>query len=237
MRYIQDRSGRFEQRPYYQQEELDQECERIIQEFLRDYQGMVEYPIETDALTVLVEQHAQCIDLFADLACEGEGIQGVTDFFPGERPQVRIDKRLSQENWRENRLRTTITHEFGHVRFHREIWEVEELRLDLFDESPTSSSRKCHRDSIMNAPQFDWMEWQAGYISGALLMPKSAVNSMVADKLQDASHYGQVQVETDLGQQLIRLTAETFQVSAAAARVRLLQLGAVTEDDVEETLF
>lgn len=237
MKYIRDRSGRFEQRPYYTEDELNRECERIVRDFLRKYRGEVKFPIETDALTLLVEQYAESVDRFADLSDEGEGVQGATYFRKDGKPQVRIARELSTQSWRENRLRTTITHELGHVRFHGHLWEVEEERLDLFENSPEASSKTCHRNSILNASQADWMEWQAAYVSGAILMPKRAVTSMVADELRKHGHQGRVQVDSDLGQKLIDETTDRFVVSEAAARVRLLQLGAVTEEEVGRSLF
>lgn len=237
MKYIRDRTGRFEQRPYYTEEELNRECERMVRNFLCEYRGEVTFPIETDALTLLVEQYAASVDQFADLSSEGEGIQGATYFREDGNPEVRIARELSTQSWRENRLRTTITHELGHVRFHGHLWEVEEERLDLFENSPDASSRTCHRNSILNASQSDWMEWQAAYVSGAILMPKRAVDSMVADQLRKYGHQGRVHVDSDLAQNLIDGTTEWFAVSEAAARVRLLQLGVVTEEEVGPSLF
>ena len=32
-------------------------------------------------------------------------------------------------------------------------------------------TNKCHRDNMIGASERDWMEWQAGYACGAILMP------------------------------------------------------------------
>ncbi len=53
-------------------------------------------------------------------------MEGVTDFCPGEKPTVRIAHQLSEEPRRENRLRTTLTHEYGHVKFHAFLWAVQQ---------------------------------------------------------------------------------------------------------------
>lgn len=237
MRYIRDRTGRFEERPYYEQEELDQECEALVRDFLHAYRGEVRFPITTDALTLLVEQHARDLDCFADLSDEGPGVQGATYFVTGERPRVRIARVLMEQSWRENRLRTTLTHELGHVRFHRHLFEVEDQRLDLFNDPPDETSHTCHRDSIVDPPQSDWMEWQAAYASGALLMPRRPVNEMAAETIQEQGHRGRVGTGTQLAETLIQRTTDRFQVSDAAARVRLLQLGVITDEVVGDSLF
>ena len=118
MKYIRDRTGRFPQRPHYDPEELDYECEAIITKFLREKYGHIKFPISTEDLTVFIEQHAGSLDVYADLSSYGAGVEGVTEFHIGKKPNVKISQTLSEDSHRENRLRTTLTHEFGHVHFH-----------------------------------------------------------------------------------------------------------------------
>jgi hypothetical protein len=40
-------------------------------------------------------------------------------------------------------------------------------------------SPKCKRDKILGASEVDEMEWQAGYVSGSLLMPLSYAKTAV----------------------------------------------------------
>ena len=168
MKWVPDRTGRFAQRPHYAPEELDSECERVISAFLRKKYGKVEYPVKTDDLTLLIEEHAG-LDPYADLSGEGEDIEGVTEFVTGRRPLVKISERLSAPNF-ENRLRTTLTHEYGHVHFHRFMFEGMEFeKPSLFDKEKHRGANKCHRDTMISAPEKDLMEWQAGYVCGALL--------------------------------------------------------------------
>src|SRR2546426_560360 len=110
---VPDKTGRFSERPHYDARELDEECERIVSDFMRKKYGKVVYPIPTDGLTLLIERDAADLDLGADLSAEGSEVHGVTEFFPGTKPSVRIARELS-DNHSENRLRTTLTHEYGH---------------------------------------------------------------------------------------------------------------------------
>ena len=121
MKWVPDKTGRFAQRPHYLPEELDTECERVILSFLNKKYGRVEFPIKTDDLTVFIEERAD-LDSYAELSGEGDHVEGVTEFLPGKRPVVRIAEELNASHL-ENRLRTTLTHEYGHVHFHRFMFE------------------------------------------------------------------------------------------------------------------
>lgn len=125
MRSAPDPTGRFPKRPYYEDGELDRLCEQVISDFLLDRYGKVLLPVPTEDLTVLIERDAEDLDLYADLSGEEGGAQGVTDFFPGRKPRVRIAKELSEQEHKENRLRTTLTHEYGHVKCHAPLYDAE----------------------------------------------------------------------------------------------------------------
>jgi hypothetical protein len=151
MRWVKDRTGRFGQRPHYEPEELDQQCEEIISEFLKRRYGSVQYPVVTDDLTRLIEEVADDLDTYADLSTEGSDVEGVTDFVPGQRPRVRISWEIAGRPGLENRLRTTLTHEFGHVKFHDFMFQMY-AGASLFTETSAAGSATCKRTSIIGAP-------------------------------------------------------------------------------------
>ncbi len=206
MKMIPDPTGRFPERPHYEIEELEQECERIMESFLMSRYGQYSIPVPTEALVELLERETTEVNLYCDLSAEGEEVHGVTEFFPGQKPNVSIARELSYQHWREHRKRSTLPHEYGHVHWH--TW--------LFDRYCNRRERhKCLRAQIVLASgEIDWMEWQAGYISGAMLMPRSRM------QLE-----GRLDEESIEGQLLIQRTSELFKVSPEAARVRLRQLG------------
>ena len=230
MKYVPDRSGRFPRRPHYEPAELDQECEHIITDFMRSHGGGFRLPIPTDALTKLIERDADDLDLFADLAGEGEDVEGVTDFIPQQKPRVRICSGLSDEA-RENRLRTTLTHEYGHVKFHDFLWQAEVKNQRLHPHFTRAASPKCHRGGILDAPYSDWMEWQAGYVSGALLMPVKSVREITGRFLEDHKLYTPIPASTAKAGMLINLIHSAFAVSRDAARVRLFKLNLLSAED------
>jgi hypothetical protein len=237
MKYVPDRSGRFQRRPHYEPRELDEECDRIVGEFLTAKQGTIDFPLSTDDLTCLIERDAADLDLYADLSGEGPDIQGVTDFYPKGKPRVRIARELSEGASRENRLRTTLTHEYGHVRFHDYVWKLDLMPADMLNELPSKVSPKCNRSALLDAPSTDWMEWQAGYISGALLMPFSAVVKILTDYSQRNSVFTPVLTDSKHGQALRKVVSDAFKVSDDAARVRLLKLNFLSDRDLGPSLF
>lgn len=235
--YVRDKTGRFPQRPHYKPEELDWECETLITQFLKDGHGAVHYPVETDDLTKLLERDAKDLDLYADLSEYGRDVDGVTLFTRGEKPSVQISEKLTNNERRQNRLRTTLTHEYGHVRFHSYLWEIEPSSTDFFRHQPNRDKVICKRETIVDAPQTDWMEWQAGYICGALLMPKSAVLRLYREYAKSQNLYGSVSLQTDHATTLINQIVETFSVSEDAARVRLLKLRLLSPEAPTQSLF
>ena len=207
MKWLRDRTGRFAEYPHWDPEELDAECERVIRGFLTSTYGRADYPISTDDLTVLIEEHAMSLDQFADLP---EGVEGRTQFHLTAKPDVAVD-RLLQGPGRENRLRTTLTHELGHVKLHSFLWD-----LAASDDSRAAS---CNRDTIINSGLADWMEWQAGYASGAYLIPRTA-----AIRLFGEPNNRWLPQESAEGAAMVEKARVEFGVSDAAARVRLSQM-------------
>jgi len=237
VKYVRDTTGRFQQRPHYEPKDLDVECEGILKTFLKDLHGEVSFPVQTEDIKKLIERDADELDVYADLTSYGPEVEGVTEFRPGKRPRVRISASLTEDDRRENRLRTTLTHEYGHVRFHAYLWEIEPPTADLLRQHPDRDKIICKRDTMIDAAQTDWMEWQAGYICGALLMPKSAVTRLCREHAENHGIYGPVSIQSAPGTQLIQTIVTTFQVSQDAARVRLLKLGLLTAAPQSKALF
>jgi hypothetical protein len=221
MKWVQDPTGRFEQRPHFEPAELDAECEAVIRAFLAKKYGAVSYPVSTEDLVVTLESLATDVDVYADLGGEGQEVEGVTYFDPrGGKPRVRIASYLSEDSRRENRYRTTLTHELGHVVLHSFLWKLEPTRVSRA--SLAVASPRCRREAIVRAPVVDWMEWQAAYASGAFLIPRSALDELIGTR----QRRGGTEPIPDRGSaanELVKLVERRFHVSAEAARVRLLQ--------------
>ena len=188
--------------------------------------GRISYPISTNDLTILLEQKAGNLDLFADLSKYGEDVEGVTEFYSNNKPTVLISRQLSEQPNRENRYRTTLTHEFGHVHLHGFLLSGGQKNMFTGD---IKENNRCKRENILNATKNDWMEWQAGYASGALLIPITPLKDLCRTFYQANSLLTVSGVNTPEGRQLIRKVVDSFHVSEDAAQVRLLQLKLLTE--------
>jgi len=233
MRWIPDRTdrtGRFRARPFYTRDELDHICEERVGRFLRGKYETVRFPLDTNDLTILLEQDVDDLDLYADLSAVGGEeceVEGVTIFVPGRRPRVRIARALMMQPRREPRLRTTLAHELGHATLHAFAG-----RPDLTTRPLPRGDQSCLAPAWGRSPvantrgvSSDWMEWQAAYASGAFLVPRRALQQVVGPR----GGRGAARASSPVGERLIRQVQEHFGVSQAAARVRLLQLHHLAE--------
>ena len=240
MKWVRDRTGRFSERPYYQPGELDDECERLIIEFLRARHGNVEFPIITDDLTVLVEQAGAAFDPYADFSADKRNVDGLTTFVPGCKPLVQIARRLSENPRDENRMRTTISHQVGHVWFHGPLWRAQQASGHPLI-GGSKMTHLCRRETIVDAPGSDWVEWQAGYVSGALLMPASYQWEVIRRFLAREPLFRDLfpmRIDSRAGHRLIHEVMDVFAVSEEAAKIRLLRQHVLTEEDaVQGNLF
>jgi Zn-dependent peptidase ImmA (M78 family) len=237
VKMLRDPTGRFAERPFYAPEELDRDCERVVSAFLRKRRNDVRFPISTDDLHVLIEQEGADLDSCVDLSRYGPDVEGVTIFHPDRSPEVKISDRLANDARRENRLRTTLAHEFGHVRFHRHLWQDKLATGNLFAKRDIDNTAICKRDQILNARQSDWMEWQAGYISGAILMPASSVRTLVREYCEPQGIFGSVDTGSEHAGILVDSVKSEYQVSEEAARIRLLALKVLAPAGERNALF
>jgi IrrE N-terminal-like domain len=241
MQWVRDNTGRFAKRPHYLPEELDRECETVINNFLvQKYRALI-FPVTTDDLTCLLEREVKDLDLYADFSGEEGEIEGVTEFRIGEKPTVRIASRLAETANLENRFRTTLTHEFGHVHFHNYMFQVEAKPASLFPEPSTpatlSHANRCNRDSMFSNDKRDWMEWQAGFVCGAILMPVTSLSASVEQfRANNDLDAGPLSEGSPAGAQLVADVARVFQTSKDAARVRLLQTKILSTQSLETLL-
>ena len=73
------------------------------------------------------------------------------------------------------------------------------------------------------------MEWQAAYISGALLMPRSYLQLWAGEIAMREAKQPPLSIDSDLARAVVARIMRRCQVSEQAARVRLLRLGLLTE--------
>lgn len=233
-----DKTGRFPQRLFLRAGEIDRDCDRLVSSFLQQRYGEVRFPISTDDLTILVEQHCVSLNQYADLSEEGDDVEGMTCFLANEMPQILISALLTEHASRQNRLRTTLAHELGHAFYHRAVFDqLFAAPAHLFDAARIAARTVCKRATMLDSSEFDWLEWQAGYASGAILMPAPPLRRAIGDLLRDQGVHGAALIGTALAEEAEQYTMARFQVSFEAARVRLRKLGLLADTVGPPTLF
>src|SRR5438132_201454 len=74
VRFIADPISGLPWRPYKREEEIDNECEAFVRHFLSlSLDTALTVPLPTDLLTSMIEEHAERLDLYADLPPDVEG--------------------------------------------------------------------------------------------------------------------------------------------------------------------
>ena len=228
MKWIPDETGRFPLRPFYDTQEIDENCDGIVIEFLTRKYGCVKLPLQTGDMELILGEHTTEFDPYADLTNEGEDIEGVTLFFKQKDPIVRISETLSQHYSQENRRRTTIAHELGHVTFHSGLFQ--RIFSSGSSEDNASQPVRCNRQNISSPQKIDWLEWQAFYAAGAFLMPISQMEAIAQEIFNLVKVRGPFHVDSSAGRGFLTRVTHGCQISSAAATVRLIQLGHITED-------
>ena len=161
-------------------------------------------------------------------------MQGLTLFYPDKKPVVKIAQELADASHREYRLRTTLTHEFAHVKLHAGLWAFDQPRL--FPDQDEVPGPRCKRPGNADGPITDWMEWQAGYVSGAILMPVTPLKELVQAAFNTWGIFEGIATASPRGGDLVARVAHQFDVSNDAARVRLAQLGYLTDSPGSRSL-
>ena len=147
---------------------------------------------------------------------------------------MRIAQELADVGYRENRLRTTLTHEFAHVKLHAGLWPFDQPRL--FPDEQEAPGPRCRRPGEIGGYVGDWMEWQAGYASGAILMPISWLRDLIQEAFTAWGAFANIPRNSAQAVDLIARVAHRFDVSTDAARVRLSQLDYLTDGSPARSL-
>jgi Zn-dependent peptidase ImmA (M78 family) len=102
----------------------------------------------------------------------------------------------------------------------------------LFGED-SRHNQTCNRNQVESLMPYDWIEWQASYCAGALLMPINAVRMVVTGFLRDRSvATAQIPESSIVGMELVEIIMQQFGVSSLAAKVRLSKLGFLTSSPI-----
>lgn len=189
-----------------------------------------------------VESHLKVrFEQYADLEPE---VLGVTEFVPEGRPWIRINHDLTGSALDDDecplgsvgRWRATVAHEAAHVILHSVLFAGRKGQLSFFDlESDPEPEiprvfRSLKRDVSFSGGSTDWREVQANKGMAALLMPRTVFLAVCARESEKMTFTARAQRRDDVSvRMLASRLAELFQVSGAAAFIRLNSLGILAQ--------
>lgn len=168
-------------------------------------------------------------------------------YIPVKEGTIIIDNSLLAENYL-RRGRFTIGHESSHWILHRQIYNYtkDQICINFGDKQSTIKCLNRDVEDIAQKKSFltdiDWIEWQADYMSSALLMPKCPFDMAVQQVLKKSGikqGYIIKGMDHDLDIFIYNLTtllADTFDVSIKAASIRLEKLGYIREKSLSQQL-
>lgn len=161
-----------------------------------------------------------------------------------------IDNSLLDKDQR-RRGRFTVGHESSHWIFHRKRYRKNERQLTLLGGSedktkPVIICKTVNVEGIAQKNNFstdeNWIEWQADYMSSALLMPKATFIQAVQQMFKQVGiHEGFYErgLDSDLDiwvGEIPRYLADIFDVSIQAAAIRLKALNLIREKTVTKQI-
>ena len=218
-------------RPHYLQREIEGRCEQRLGDVFGVIKKTLPSPLTTDDLLVIADQISLDLDVLADLSRIGPDVEGATYFNPPQKPKIKISLKLDAPSY-QRRRRMTLAHEIGHVFLHEELFKREET-LDLFADLTERGNVYCKQDGLL--PGSDWMEWQASYAAGAILVPGAALSECIAE-CRGRNIGFPVYVGDLEARRLVETVSEHFDVSSDAAEIRLIQQKVIEIDPLVQTL-
>ena len=223
MRTIRASSGPFEERPYYE----DSEIEEIALEALRAVELVPEEP-EPVRVDRFIEKRFGVVPRYEDLP---PGILGFTKFGPVGAERVVVSRSLSEDGSKaaERRLNSTLAHEAGHMLLHGHLFVLERRRTPLVPASVDTTNQRilCRADAVgasrVGSTGYDgqWWEYQANQMIGALLMPRPLLDEVLEPLLTSRGRLGLRALDDEHRDTAVQRLASVFDVNPAVARLRL----------------
>lgn len=152
-----------------------------------------------------------------------------------DRGDILIDSKLIDEG-NEGRIRFTMAHELAHWILHRELFinEYAKREKNMIISNDTSEGLlTCETDCKTDE---EWIEWQADYLAGALLMPCTLFSyyfNIIRNELdikQDYLYLDKQKCNRSNCTYAIERLSRIFGTSKLAVRVRMYKLGLLKQE-------
>lgn len=227
-RWLADGTRRFARRPVFGTDDIETAAANLSTDYYATRGQEPQTAWSDDDLERLVDAITSEYDSACDLSFIDFDVEGATQFSFINDPVVMIERRLATEQFRRRR-RMTIAHEIGHVVVHRMLFQPSAAEMmELFTDLEGAAPVYCFREGIARGD--DWMEWQASYFAAALLMPRGDVLSSLGD------HFSNREVlsfppSSRQAKTAIEIISTAYDVSADAAKVRLIEMRVIEPHD------
>jgi hypothetical protein len=224
MRTYRAKSGPFWEQPFYEPAEVESIC-------LDELQKLNLYPQDPCPIRIdrFIEKRFGVTPSYEDLP---EGLLGFTRFGAKGVQEIVVSKALDAEGTQsaERLLRTTLAHEGGHGLLHAHLFVLDAKPDSLFGDGLAKDAPKilCRDGGVAGVelrsgkkPQYRWWEYQANLAIGALLLPKPLVAKALEPLVATQGAFKHATLPDSRREDAIRLLAETFDVNAIVAKIRV----------------
>lgn len=173
MKIINDKTGRFPYRLWFEAGEIDSLMEEHLAKFNTTIFKIEKPPIPVDNF---VENYLRIeFKNYEELSTDDKNILGETCFRKNGQPLIRIDKSLtgfadSQEGT--GRYHFTVAHEIFHALYHRSLFTGDANQMTFSDLETENRIQCLNREIDSYTKDVHWSEYQANQGAAALLMPK-----------------------------------------------------------------
>ena len=180
MKIIKDKTGRFRQRLWFEDGEIESLSAKHLEEFVHKNRNEI-----TDNQDPSVDRFIEIylpgavskqivFDPYADLVkTEGPDVLGAT-YYHKDHLEVKIERTLTEEadrldQW--GRYNATVMHEAGHCIIHSILFESDSRQQVLFNNTRIKKIA-CLQRTIEGFYTGEWWEFQANRFMASFLMPK-----------------------------------------------------------------
>ena len=231
MRTYRARTGRFQERPYFTDEDIESIC-------LTELQNVHLLPSSPAPIRIdrFIEKRFEVSHQYEDLT---DGILGLTVFGKKGVEAVIVARSLDDEGTKvaDRRIRSTLAHEAGHGLLHVHLFVSHQDSEPLFgDFSDPSKPKVLCRDVIASdgkpKPGYDgrWWEFQANCVMGCLLLPRILVEQVLQPYFVARGLLGTKTLDPALRTEGGRCVSDVFDTNPIVARLRIDRLYPVRDE-------
>lgn len=224
MKTLKSASGPFQERPLYDENEIERICESELAVV-----GLLPTEPEPIRIDRFVEKRFPIVPQFEELPT---GVLGFTRFGKDGVEAIVLSRALEEEasSVAERRLRTTLAHEAGHGLLHAHVFALAlDPTLQMFPETAGLERNRVlcrdeHVGSQIRGYDGRWWEHQANLAIGALLLPNRLVRKALEPFLIERGSLGLRDLDGNRRAEVTAVLSAIFDVNPIVARIRLDRL-------------